>query len=154
MRIKNLATPLAIAALALTGCGSTTSTPTPTETVTVSPEQAQVDAGAPPADEYTYPAPITPAEPTQAADDYTDGSYFEGEHALVESLEVFDDDIAITLKTAYDANATQTHAPYVLQEAIDRLTGTEVAAEIDLVAVYSSDGVLICTGRIPGGKWS
>lgn len=138
---------------------TTAESPTPSPAATQSqpvttPEEAQVAAGAPPVEEYTPPAPITPAEPTQAADDYTDGSYFEGEHALVESLEVFDDDIAITLKTAYDANATQTHAPYVLQEAIDRLTGTEVAAEIDLVAVYSSDGVLICTDRIPGGKWS
>ena len=41
-----------------------------------------------------------------------------------------------------------------LQEAIDNLTGSEHAAQIDLVSVFSEDGVMVASGRIPGGKWS
>lgn len=107
------------------------------------PEEAQVAAGAPPADEYTPPAPVEP-----------EGSYFGGEGSMVASVEVMGDDVIITLKTSSEANATQTHAPYVLQEAIDNLTGSENAPQIDLVAVYSSDGVMVASGRVPGGKWS
>ena len=106
------------------------------------PEEAQV-AAAPPAEEYTPPAPVE-----------HEGSYFGGEDSMVASVEVMDDDIIITLKTSSEANATQTHAPYVLQEAIDNMTGSENAAQIDLVAVYSSDGVMVASDRIPGGKWS
>lgn len=107
------------------------------------PEESQVAAGAPPAEEYTPPAPVEP-----------EGSYFGGEDSMVASVEVMDDDVLIVLKTHSQANATQTHAPYVLQEAIDNLTGSEHAAQIDLVAVYGSDGVMVASDRIPGGKWS
>lgn len=107
------------------------------------PEEAQVAAGAPPAEEYTPPAPVEP-----------EGSYFGGEDSMVASVEVMDDDVLIVLKTHSQANATKTHAPYVLQEAIDNLTGSEHAPQIDLVAVYSSDGVMVASDRIPGGKWS
>ena len=163
MRTRNLIpTTLAIAALALTGCASTTATePVPTATVTVTaepaqespapspaathsqsvttPEEAQVAAGAPPADEYTPPAPVEP-----------EGSYFGGEGSMVASVDMVGDDVTIVLKTSSEANATQTHAPYVLQEAIDNLTGSEHAPQIDLVAVYSSDGVMVASGRVPG----
>lgn len=107
------------------------------------PEETQVAAGAPPAEEYTPPAPVE-----------HEGSYFGGEDSMVASVEVMDDDIIITLQTSSEANATQTHAPYVLQEAIDNMTGSEHAPQIDLVAVYSSDGVMVASGRIPGGKYS
>lgn len=107
------------------------------------PEEAQVAAGAPPADEYTPPVPVE-----------HEGSYFGGEDSMVASVDTADDDVLITLKTHSQANATKTHAPYVLQEAIDNLAGSEHAPQIDLVAVYSSDGVMVASGRIPGGKWS
>lgn len=107
------------------------------------PEDAQVAAGTPPADEYTPPAPAEPA-----------GSYFGGEDSMVAGVDVVDDDVIIALETHSQANATQTHAPYVLQEAIDNLTGSEHAPQIDLVAVFSEDGVMVASGRIPGGKYS
>lgn len=98
-------------------------------------------AAASPAEDYTAPVSVEP-----------EGSYFGGEDSIVASVEVMDDDIIITLKTSSEANATQTHAPYVLQEAIDNMTGSENAAQIDLVAVYSSDGAMVASDRIPGGK--
>lgn len=105
------------------------------------PEEAQVAAGAPPADEHAPPAPAEPA-----------GSYFGGEGSMVASVDMVGDDVIIYLETHSQANATQTHAPYVLQEAIDNLTGSEHAPQIDLVAVFSEDGVMVASGRIPGGK--
>lgn len=122
------------------------SAPSPAATYSqpvTTPEEAQVAAGAPPADEYTPPAPVE-----------HEGSYFGGEGSMVASVDTADDDVLITLKTHSQASATQTHAPHVLQEAIDNLTGSEHASQIDLVAVYSSDGVMVASGRIPGGKWS
>lgn len=121
--------------------------PAPSPTATHSqpattPEEAQEVAGAPPAEEYTPPAPVE-----------HEGSYFGGEDSMVANVEVMDDDVLIVLKTHSQANATQTHAPYVLQEAIDNLTGSEHAAQIDLVSVFSEDGVMVASDRIPGGKW-
>ena len=160
MRTRNMIpTALAIAALALTGCaGTATTEPVPTATVTVTAEPTQEATTSPqPTETATHetvapPAPTSPAE-TNTAPVEPEGSYFGGEDSMVASVEVMDDDIIITLKTSSEANATQTHAPYVLQEAIDNMTGSENAAQIDLVAVYSSDGVMVTSDRIPGGKW-
>lgn len=115
-----------------------TTSPQPTETATH-------EAVAP-------PTPTSPAE-TNTAPVEPEGSYFGGEDSMVASVEVMDDDVLIVLKTHSQANATQTHAPYVLQEAIDNLTGSEHAAQIDLVSVFSEDGVMVASDRIPGGKW-
>ena len=160
MRRNIIPTALAITALALTGCASTATTePAPTATVTVTAEPTQEATQAPQEVPEPTQATTTPAAPTSPAETNTapveaEGSYFGGEDSMVASVEVMDDDVLIVLKTHSQANATKTHAPYVLQEAIDNLTGSEHAAQIDLVAVYSEDHVMVASGRIPGGKWS
>lgn len=160
MRTRTLIpTTLAIAALALTGCASTAATePVPTATVTVAAEPTQEATTSPQPTETATPEAVAPPAPTSPAETNTapveaEGSYFGGEDSMVASVEVMDDDVLIVLKTHSQANATQTHAPYVLQEAIDNLTGSEHAAQIDLVSVFSEDGVMVASGRIPGGKW-
>lgn len=159
MRTRNLIpATLAIAVLALTGCAGTAATePVPTATVTVTAEPTQEPTQAPQEAPEPTQATTTPATPTSPAETNTapvepEGSYFGGEDSMVASVEVMDDDVLIVLKTHSQANATQTHAPYVLQEAIDNLTGSEHAPQIDLVAVYSSDGVMVASDRIPNGK--
>lgn len=141
MRAQNLIpTTLTIAALALTGCaGTATTEPVPTATVTVTPDAVAPPAPTSPAETNTAPVEPEPVGPDTAT-------------SIIDSIELIEDDIIITLTTSAEANATTTYAPYVLQAAMEELAlDPELAAEIDLVAIYSSDGVMVASDR--GGKW-
>lgn len=159
MRARNLIpTTLTIAALALTGCSGTAATePVPTATVTVAAEPTQEATTAPQPTETATPeapAPPAPASPAETTTDPLEAEPVGPDTAtsIIDSIELVDDDIVIKLKTAAEANATTTYAPYVLQVAMEELAlDPELAAEIDLVAIYSSDGVMVASDR--GGKW-
>lgn len=159
MRTRNLIpTTLTIAALALTGCAGTAATePAPTATVTVTAEPTQEATTSPqPTETATHeavapPAPTSPAE-TNTAPVEAEPVGPDTATSIIDSIELIEDDIIITLTTSAEANATTTYAPYVLQVAMEELAlDPELAAEIDLVAIYSSDGVMVASDR--GGKW-
>lgn len=161
---------LAAAALTLTGCGAQQD-PAPTATVTVTatpsaesstptPEaaettEAQAMETAPPAEAETpetaptgaVEAPAAPAE-TDVAEDESQGV------SIVESEGMEGDDYIIRLRTNQGATATENYAPSVMQSRIQSLTGTPQAKNIDLVAMYTADGVMIATGRLPDGKYA
>ena len=157
MRTRNLIpTTLTIAALALTGCAGTAATePVPTATVTVTAEPTQEATTAPqPTETATHeaPAPTSPAE-TNTAPVEAEPVGPDTATSIIDSIELIEDDIIITLATGAEANATTTYAPYVLQVAMEELAlDPELAAEIDLVAVFSEDGIMVASDR--GGKWS
>ncbi|MCT1545322.1 MULTISPECIES: hypothetical protein [Kocuria] len=46
------------------------------------------------------------------------------------------------------------YAPSVLADKVNSLTGTPQAKTIDLVAVYTADGMMIGTARLPDGKYA
>lgn len=150
MRTRNLIpATLTIAVLALTGCaGTATTEPVPTATVTVTAEPAQEATTSPqPTETATHeavapPAPTSPAE-TNTAPVEAEPVGPDTATSIIDSIELVEDDIIIKLATSAEANATTTYAPYVLQEAIDNLTGSEHAPQIDLVAVFSEDGVMV-----------
>lgn len=114
-----------------------TTSPQPTETATH--EAVAPPTPTSPAETNTAPVEAEPVGPDTAT-------------SIIDSIELIEDDIIITLTTSAEANATTTYAPYVLQVAMEELAlDPELAAEIDLVAIYSSDGVMVASDR--GGKW-
>lgn len=170
MRRYALPLTVAAAALALTGCGAQQN-PQPTATVTVTstpsvepttpaPDpagttEAQAVETAPPAATETPESAPTGAAEALAAPAETDAGEDESQGvSIVESEGMEGDDYIIRLRTNQGATATENYAPSVLQSRIQSLTGTPQAKDIDLVAVYTADGVMIATDRLPDGKYT
>lgn len=105
-----------------------------------------------PAQPVTQPPAVDPAAPSEPLTQ-EDAPVTDTATDMVTAEGMQGDDYMIYLATGAGANATTTYAPRILEQKIAELTGTTQAAQIDLVAVYSSDGVMVASGRIPGGKW-
>lgn len=166
MRRITLPLTAAVATLALTGCGAFTPAPSATVTVTATPS---AEAAAPV--ETTPPAPAASAEPTETpAQAAAPAPVYTPEPtaptaptqpaptqdtdlgvSIVASEGMEGDDYIVHLITPAEALATQNHAPGILTSRVRSLTGTPQAKNIDLVAVYSSDGVMLGSDRLPDG---
>lgn len=73
--------------------------------------------------------------------------------SIVESLTVEDDDVIIRLVTDFEANATQTFAPSIVADSTRTLQAHRddpAIAGLDLLAVYSADGVMVGSDSISG----
>lgn len=169
MRRITLPLTAAAATLALTGCGAFTPSPSATVTVTATPS---AEAATP--IETTPPAPAPSAEPTKApAQAAAPAPAYTSEPAaptaptqpaptqdtdlgvsIVASEGMEGDDYIIHLVTHAEALATQRQAPGILASRVRSLTGTPQAQNIDLVAVFSSDGVMVGSDRLPDGAHS
>lgn len=177
MRRFTLSLTAAAAALTLTGCGALTPAPTATVTVTATPsaeaaaapiettppaptpsaevagDPAQAAASAPaPASTPKPAAPTVPAPNTPAQTAGTEGS--DQGVSIVASEGMEGDDYIIHLVTPAEVLATQNHAPGILASRVRSLTGTPQAKNIDLVAVFGSDGSMVTSTRLPDGKYA
>ena len=168
MRRITLPLTAAVATLALTGCGAFTPAPSATVTVTATPSAeaatpvettppapsptmgpTEPPAQAAPAPVYT-PEPTAPTVPAQAAPTQdTDLGV-----SIIASEGMEGDDYIIHLVTHAEVLATQRQAPGILASRVRSLTGTPQAKNIDLVAVFGSDGAMVTSTRLPDGKYA
>lgn len=165
-RTLTLAITLAVSTLSLTGCSVFTPQAAPTVTVTATPSNSYMHTAetvpelsddvspetftAPPRAETPDSAPTlaeTAAPPTDTGDDAQGVS-------IIASEGMEGDDYIIRLRTNSGATATMNYAPSVLADKVNSLTGTPQAKTIDLVAVYTADGMMIGTARLPDGKYA
>lgn len=127
------------------------------ETTTTEPQAAETAPAAEAAEPTTAPTVSegSPAENTAGAATPapTEAPAAEGV-SIIESEGMEGDDYIVHLITPAGVGATQNHAAGVLASKVQELTGTPQAKNIDLVAVYSSDGVMVGSDRLPDGKWS
>lgn len=73
--------------------------------------------------------------------------------SIVESLTVEDDDVIIRLVTDFEANATTTFAPSIVADSTRTLQAHRddpAIGGLDLLAVYSADGVMVGSDSISG----
>lgn len=118
--------------------------------MTESPEQ-------PEAVEQADPAPVTGMNPAAAVHQYlADQPWYNSEGpgtSIVESVTVEDDDVIVRLTTDFHANATTNHAPSIVANSTQALRDHRddpAIAGLDLLAVYSADGVMVGSDSISG----
>lgn len=169
---------LTVTALTLAGCGGMVdSSPAPTVTVTATPETVQSPTSAPtPSEAVTELAapvespaaaaePSGPPAPTQeagltpaaAVHQYLANEPWYGQPeqgtSIVESVAVENDDVIIRLVTSSEANATKNYAPSIIADSTRTLQAHRddpAIAGLDLLAVYSADGVMVGSDSISG----
>lgn len=95
--------------------------------------------------------------PFVAVHQYLGNEYWYGQPeqgtSIVESLTVEDDDVIIRLRTPFEANVTKNHAPSIVADSTRTLQehrDDPAIAGLDLLAVYSSDGVMVGSDSISG----
>lgn len=161
---KRIFAPLIAASIVLAGCSQTSPVPAPTVTTTVTVTAAP---------EAVQQATWTP-KPTEAPASRSDASETAGripstppEDEILDPLSVIrntpdmpvgdyammDDDLTATIPVESTNPAKDNHADIVREAMKAALTGTSAAQQVDLIAVYSTDGMLLTTDRVPGGKW-
>lgn len=128
-----------------------TETPEPVEVPVEAVESAPV-AAPPGGSGY-----VTGMNPAAAVHQYlADEPWYDPEGpgtSIVESLTVEDDDVIIRLVTDFEANATQTYAPSIVADSTRTLQAHRDDPAIDgldLLAVYSADGVMVGSDSISG----
>ncbi|WP_431813868.1 hypothetical protein [Kocuria sp. cx-455] len=128
-----------------------TKAPEPQETTVEAVEPAP-EAAPPASSDY-----VTGMNPAAAVHQYLADQPWYGQPeqgtSIVESVTVEDDDVIIRLVTNFEANVTQNHAPSIVANSTKALQAHRddpAIAGLDLLAVYSADGVMVGSDSISG----